>query len=57
MAPEPAIILELAPWEYMFLVPGLIVGLQLLFGITSVLVANTVTVRDHSQLGEAKRRC
>lgn len=51
--PLRGITLDINKWGYVYLILGLTVGLQLSFALVAVFISNTVTVRDHSHLGEA----
>ncbi|TWU72453.1 hypothetical protein ED733_003819 [Metarhizium rileyi] len=51
--PVPGITLDINKWEYVHLILGLIMGLQLLFALISINLSNLVMVRDHSHFGEA----
>ncbi|GAO17911.1 hypothetical protein UVI_02027090 [Ustilaginoidea virens] len=51
--PLKGITLDINRWSYVHLILGLVMGLQLLFALISVILSNTVMVRDHSHFGEA----
>lgn len=53
MAPMRSITLEITDWTTLYLILGLTVGLQLLFSVSAVIVANTVQLRGHSHLAMA----
>ncbi|PNY25139.1 Uncharacterized protein TCAP_04920 [Tolypocladium capitatum] len=53
MVPLKAIMLEIGHWNYVYLILGLTVGLQLFLAVASVLVANRVQVRGYSHLAMA----
>ncbi|KAK2593887.1 hypothetical protein QQS21_008407 [Conoideocrella luteorostrata] len=51
--PLKGITLDINNWVYVHLVLCLIMGLQLVFAAISIILSNTVMVRDHSHFGEA----
>lgn len=50
MVPVTGISLEVKPWGFVYLILGLIVGVQLFVAIVSVFVANRVQVRSHNHV-------
>lgn len=53
LRPLQGITLDINHWSYVYLILGLIVGLQMLFALICILLSNRVMCRDHSHFGEA----